>query len=116
MFATQISYAGSLRRAAIGAFVGALSLAPIAARAQHATTGRFELRPFAGGYIPTGPQRDFLKDGVLVGTQASWRIIPALAITGSFGWSPSKDRITAGDQTLDVFQYDIGAEARATSW
>jgi hypothetical protein len=74
-----------------------------------------ELRPFVGAYIPTGDQRDFLKDAVLVGGQASWRVIPAFAITGTFGWSPSKDRITAGDQTLDIFQYDVGAELRAPS-
>jgi hypothetical protein len=82
--------------------------------AQSAGLG-LELRPFVGAYIPTGDQRDFLKDAVLVGGQASWRVIPAFAITGTFGWSPSKDRITAGDQTLDIFQYDVGAELRAPS-
>jgi hypothetical protein len=75
-----------------------------------------EVRPFVGAYIPTGDQRDFLKDAVLVGGQASWRVIPAFALTGTFGWSPSKDRITAGNQTLDIFQYDLGAELRAASW
>jgi hypothetical protein len=74
-----------------------------------------ELRPFVGAYIPTGDQRDFLKDAVLVGGQASWRVIPALAVTGTFAWSPSKDRLTAGDQTLDIFQYDVGGELRIPS-
>jgi len=72
----------------------------------------FELRPYVGAYVPTGDQRDLLKDAVLVGAQASWRLIPEFAITGSVGWSPSKDRITSGNQTLDVYQYDIGGEAR----
>jgi hypothetical protein len=76
--------------------------------------GAFELRPYVGAYVPTGDQRDFLKDAVLVGAQASWRLVPQLALTGTFGWSPSKDRITAGDETLDVYQYDVGAEARWT--
>ena len=51
-----------------------------------------------------------------LGGQASYRIVPQLAITGTLGWSPSKDRITPGDQTLDVWQYDRGAELRAPSW
>jgi hypothetical protein len=76
----------------------------------------FELRPYVGAYIPTGDQRDLLKDAVLVGAQASWRVVPRLAVTGTFGWAPSKDRVTAGDETLDLYQYDIGAEARAPSW
>ena len=76
----------------------------------------FEIRPYAGAYIPTGDQRDLLKDAVLVGAQASYRVLPQLAVTGTFGWAPSKDRITDGDQTLDLYQYDLGAEVRAPSW
>jgi len=91
------------------------------AQAQGGTAG-FELRPYVGAYVPTGDQRDLLKDAVLVGAQASWRLTSALAVTGTVGWSPSKDRITPGDQTLDVYQYDIGLEGRlgngsaSTAW
>jgi len=84
------------------------------AQAQGVTSG-FELRPFVGAYIPTGDQRNLLKDAVLVGGQLTWHVIPAVAVTGTFGWSPSKDRVTAGDQTLDIYQYDVGAELRAAS-
>jgi hypothetical protein len=84
--------------------------------ATRGTNAAFELRPYVGAYVPTGDQRDLLKDAVLVGAQASWRVIPQLAVTGTFGWAPSKDRVTAGDQTLDLYQYDLGAEARAPSW
>ena len=94
--------------------VAALALLASPAKAQ-SLGGSFELRPFVGAYIPTGDQRDFLKDAVLAGAQLSWRAIPAVAITGTFGWSPSKDRITAGNQTLDIYQYDVGAELRAAS-
>ena len=80
------------------------------------TSAAFEIRPYVGAYLPTGDQRDLLKDAVLVGGQASYRVIPQLSVTGSFAWSPSKDRITAGDQTLDIYQYDVGAELRAPSW
>jgi hypothetical protein len=86
-----------------------------AANAQTPTI-KFEVRPIVGAYIPTGDQRDILKDAVLVGAQASWHVIPALSFTGTFAWSPSKDRITAGDQTLDIYQYDVGAELRGASW
>jgi len=77
---------------------------------------RFEVRPFVGAYVPTGDQRDLLKDAVLAGAQLSVRVIPAVAITGTFAWSPSKDRVTAGDQTLDLYQYDVGAELRPSAW
>jgi hypothetical protein len=77
---------------------------------------KFEVRPFVGAFIPTGDQREILEDAVLTGAQASWHLIPALSVTGAFAWSPSKDRITAGDQTLDIYQYDVGAELRGWSW
>ena len=106
------------RRPALAALAltGLLGFAARADAQELVRAGGFELRPYVGAYIPTGDQRDFLKDAVIVGGQASYRIIPQLAVTGTFGWSPSKDRISAGDQTLDIFQYDLGAEARAANW
>ena len=100
----------------IGASLIAFALRANAQGAPASRTGAFEIRPYVGAYLPTGDQRDLLKDAVLVGGQASYRIIPQLSVTGSFAWSPSKDKITAGDQTLDVYQYDVGAELRAPSW
>jgi hypothetical protein len=107
------------RLVAVAAFALTSALGAANANAQTVTSqgsNGFELRPYAGAFIPTGQQRDFLKDAVIVGGQASYRIVPQLAITGTLGWSPSKDRITPGDQTLDVWQYDLGAELRAPSW
>ena len=101
-------------RGIAGATLLALATIASAARAQTSST-QFELRPFVGAFIPTGDQRDLLKDAVLVGGQASWRVMPVLALTGTFAWSPSKDRITAGNQTLDIYQYDLGAELRTPS-
>jgi hypothetical protein len=89
---------------------------PAAAQNRHDSNNGFELRAFTGAYLPTGKQRDILKNAVVVGAQASYRVIPFMAFTGSFGWSPSKDRVIPGDETLDIFQYDLGAEARATSF
>ena len=62
--------------------------------------------------MPTGDQRDFLKDAVLAGAQASYNFGTSFALTGSFGWAPSKDKITAGDQKIDAYQYDLGLEFR----
>ena len=110
----------SRSRAALGiaaAFAFSSLFGASKAGAQDIVSSRgFEFRPYAGAYIPTGDQRDFLKDAVIVGAQASYRIVPQLAITGTFGWSPSKDRVTLGDQKIDLYQYDIGAELRAPSW
>jgi hypothetical protein len=112
-----------IRRTVLTALgLGALLVAAASAEAQdevlttRSVASPFELRPFAGAYIPTGDHRDFLKDAVLVGAQASWRVIRQVAITGTFAWAPSEDRITVGDEKLDVYQYDVGAEARAQSW
>lgn len=112
-----------IRRAVLASLgVGGLLVAGASARAQDqilttpGVSGPFEIRPYVGAYVPTGDQRDLLKDAVLVGAQASWRATRHVAITGTLGWAPSKDRVTAGDQTLDVYQYDVGGEARATSW
>ena len=77
-------------------------LASPSAQAPSASTGQVELRPYVGAFSPTGDQRQVLKDAVLVGGQASWHFVPALALTGTFGWTPSKDKITTGKQTLDV--------------
>ena len=107
------------RFAAAAVFALSSALAANSANAQdQARVGSngFEIRPYAGAYIPTGDQRDLLKDAVIVGGQASYRILPQLALTGTVGWAPSKDRITPGDQKLDLWQYDIGAELRAPSW
>jgi len=74
---------------------------------------RGTIRPFVGAYVPTGDQRDFLKDAVLLGAQASWNATDIVALTASFGWASPKDKISAGDQTLDAFQYDLGLELRS---
>ena len=113
---TRILSTNSARVVAAALFsVSALATTAAAQDAVVHSNG-FELRPYVGAYIPTGNQRDLLRDAVLVGGQASYRLNPNIAVTGTLGWSPSKDRITPGDQTLDVWQYDLGAEFRAPSW
>jgi hypothetical protein len=120
------------------AAVAALALSPVAARAQTTPTPRIigrglEIRPFAGGFLPTGAQRDVLKDAAALGGQLGWRFHENFAVTGTFAWAPSKDRTTAfrsglpgalytgREEQLDVFDYNAGLEARlpvtvGTSW
>src|SRR5688500_1566515 len=81
--------------------------------AQSSSAGNLEIRPYVGAYIPTGDQREVFKDAILVGAQGSYRFTPALAVTATVGWSPTED---AGRETVDLLQYDIGAELRAPSW
>ena len=92
-----------------------LALSAATGNAQGPAT-RAELRPIVGAYIPTGDQRDVLRDAFLLGAQASYRFVPQVAITGTFAWSPSEDRVARGDESIDVFHYDVGVEGRAASW
>jgi hypothetical protein len=99
---------------------GALLVATATSRAQSRVVaassldGKLELRPFLSVYVPMGSQRDLLMDGLGVGTQASWRTSRRLAISGTFGWTQTKDRITP--QVLDIIQYDAGVEGRLPAW
>ena len=106
-------------RSAVSRLVGGIAVVALAVanplQAQSLASGNFEIRPYVGAYLPTGDQRDVLKDAVLMGAQASYRVIPQLAITATLGWSPTEDRVGAG-RRLDLLQYDIGGELRAPSW
>ncbi len=108
------------RRVWLALATGALLVATVTSRAQtgvvaaSSLTGKFELRPFVSVYVPVGSQRDLLMDGLGVGTETSWRASRRLAISATFGWTQTKDRITP--QMLDIFQYDVGVEGRVPVW
>ena len=69
------------------------------------------IRPTVGVFVPTGDQRDLLKDAVLAGIQGSYNLTQHFALTGTFAWSPNKDQLL-NDEKLDLFQYDLGIEGR----
>jgi len=123
------AFAPWLRGAAIAlAGAAAFILAAGVAGAQTPVTGRgpIELRPYVGAVVPTGAQRDLLKDAVLVGAQLGWQFHRNVAVTGSFGWAPASDRTTAfagnantpgglytgREEDVDLFQYDVAVEGR----
>jgi hypothetical protein len=100
----------------------ALALAAAAsARAQAApehssVRSRFEFVVSSGALLPTGDQRDALKNAKMTIAQLSYAVRPSLAITSSMGWARSRDIATATAPKLDVFTYDVGAELRADRW
>src|SRR5262245_16478892 len=86
------------RRVTVG-LVLLVSAAAFAGRLAAQTNSPFThgtVRPIFGAYVPTGDQRDFLKDAVFAGAQGSLNVISNVAVTGSFGWAPSKDKLTPG--------------------
>jgi hypothetical protein len=103
------------------AVVGTLGLLLLPARVVSAQTpaaaaGAWEFRIPSGELVPTGALRDALKNAHLSAAQLSYRIRPALAVTATAAWARSRDLISANDPKLDVFTYDLGAEARAPEW
>jgi hypothetical protein len=76
----------------------------------------WELRITGGALVPTGSQRNALKDAQATAAQLSWVVRPSLAITGTFAWARSRDVATMGAPKLDVFTSDVGVEARGRQW
>lgn len=76
----------------------------------------WELRFTSGAFLPTGNQRNFLKDAQVSAAQVSWVVRPSLALTGTFGWARSRDIHTVDAPKLDVFTSDVGIEARSAKW
>lgn len=98
--------------------VGALCLLAAPLHTSHAQSAAphssaWELRFTSGALVPTGDQRNTLKDAQLSAAQLSWAVLPSLAITGTLGWARSRDIATVNTPKLDVFTSDLGVEARA---
>ena len=115
----RASHANLNRIAMIG--VVAVGMVAALARTSHGQSAApqpaaWELRFTSGGLVPTGAERSTLKDAKYSAAQVSWLVAPSLAVTGTFGWGRSRDIATSGDPQLDVFTYDVGAEARGTEW
>jgi hypothetical protein len=73
------------------------------------------IRPIVGGYIPTGDQRDALKDALLVGGQLGLQFAGPVNLTGTFGWVPSESKLTPSDNGINLFQYDLGLELTSST-
>ena len=84
--------------------------------ARPSVLSRFEFVVSDGALLPTGDQRDALKNARMNLAQLSFAVRPYLAVTTSMGWARSRDIATTGSPKLDVFTYDVGAELRADRW
>jgi hypothetical protein len=103
----------AVRRIGVGLGVlAAVAVFAASAEAQSSSgSGSFEIRPVVCGFVPTGDHRDLLDDAVHVGGTLAYGVAPNVALVGTFGWSPTKDR-TRGAEKLNLFQYDVGVEGR----
>jgi hypothetical protein len=99
--------------------------AQTAARAGRTAPAGLELRPYVGAFVPTGVQRAVLGNAVVTGARVGWRFRPSVAVTGSFGWAPTKNKqtvaidgraFTGSREPLDLFAYDVAIEGRGTSF
>src|SRR5213075_3183694 len=92
----------------------AAAVAAFAARAeaQSPAQSAFQVRPLVGALIPTGDERDVIKNAVLVGGQGSYTLNSNFALVGAFGWSPSEDKTSASRPKLDLYQYDLGIQGK----
>lgn len=70
----------------------------------------------SGTLIPTGAQRGAFKRANLTTAQLSYVVRPHIAINSTLGWARSRDVASVGTPKLDIFTYDLGAEARASRW
>jgi hypothetical protein len=105
------------RLAVIAAIVSSSVIASTTAIAQTAdTAGRWSVLVPSGTIVPTGSQSRSIKRGNVTAIQLAYAPRPSFAVTSTVGWGRSRDVATAGDPKLDVFTYDLGAEARAPRW
>jgi hypothetical protein len=105
-----IRTAPALRRVGLlAAFIAPAALSSSSA-AQDKPIG-VELRPFVGAYLPTGRHADLLRAGALVGFQGAREVNRYLSVVGTVAWLPNEDRTTSLDPAVDLYHYDIGAEA-----
>jgi hypothetical protein len=106
--------AAATATATLGLLAMIARTSPAQSAAPQAAT--WELRFTSGGLVPTGAERSTIKDAQYSAAQVSWLVLPSLAVTSTFGWGRSRDIATSGDPQLDVFTYDLGAEARGAEW
>lgn len=77
---------------------------------------KWEFLIASGTLVPTGAQRGAIKRANLTAAQLSYVVRPHLALTTTLGWARSRDVASFGTPKLDIFTYDLGAEARSSRW
>jgi hypothetical protein len=110
----RIASPGSLALAVVASFtLLSASLRSASAQVPVEPAARWEFLMSSGATLPVGEQHRAISNGGLSTIQLSYVAHPAMAVTATMGWARSRDLAFDGDPTLDLFSYDIGAEARA---
>lgn len=110
----------SIARAAlqtIAALFVTASAQPAAAQspsAQSPAPAHFEFVVSSGRMMQTGAQRNAVKDGNMTAAQVWYVLNPTVAVTGTGGWTRSRDLLAPGTPKRDIFSYDLGAEIRGS--
>jgi len=99
--------------APIALVAAALCGGPSAATAKATESAKWEFSVNSGRLFSAGTQPDVMKGADYTAAQLAYIVRPNLAITGSLGWARSRDVSAVGSPRLDIFTYDVGAEARA---
>lgn len=84
----------------------------LGAPALHAQTTApvFELRPFAGVYLPTSNLSTLYRESVLFGVQAGVELKPTFHLLGTLTWVPVHNDYGVANPDVNLYQYDLGAE------
>jgi hypothetical protein len=101
---------------AVALFTSAGLVAAQAPATHPSVLSRFEFVVSDGALLPTGDQRDALKNARMNLAQLSYAVRPYLAVTTSMGWARTRDIASVNRPKLNVFTYDVGAELRADRW
>jgi len=88
----------------------ALVFASGIAAAQQPVSRRFELSPFTTAFVPTGAHANTLESGFGAGILGAYAFNRHFSAVGRFAYSSAEDRSTTTND-VNVFSYDIGAEA-----
>jgi hypothetical protein len=104
---------GSAMRAVMMLLVASLCL-PLVAAAQMPDRGIPEIRPFAGVLVPTGDNRDLVKDAFLTGVSAGFEVTENVHLLGTFIWSPTHEKLDLTRNRVNVYTYSAGAELQTS--
>jgi len=104
------------RVALTAAFLAIASAQTSAAQTPAPEASAWEFRVSSGAFVPTGDQRNLIKEGQVSAAQLSWLLKPSIAITGTFAWARSRDLTIAETPKIDVFTSDLGVESRPVQW
>lgn len=88
----------------------------VAAQSNTTRPSRWEFRIASGAFVPTGGERNVIKQAELSAAQLSWMPRPSLAVSATFGWARSRDVSSVNAPKLDVFMSDVGVELRPAQW